>query len=158
MVSVVGLKNSIKTTCGIDVGIKKSGDDFLFADNVDTPIVQNADAFLQTNLLKPKFFVSQKHKAYEYILSSNKPFLVSESPSFRKYPQYTRLGWYSYKWSEGLFGNKNSPDDRWKKFVKETNIKIKDWKSQGDYILIMGQKEGDSSLSDLYLTYDSFYD
>ena len=158
MVSVVGLRNSIKTTCGIDIGIKRSGDTFTFADDINSKVVKNADCFLQTNLLKPKFFESEKHKAYEYIINTNKPFLVSESPSFRKYPEYTRLGWYSYKWTDGVFGNENSSDDRWIQFKKETRITIKDWNSPGDNILIMGQKEGDSSLSKLYENYKSFYD
>lgn len=157
MINVVGIKGSIKTINGFDAGLMRHGDRYNFVESIDN--IVHADCFLQTNLLKPKFYSdSKKALAYEHILESNKPYLVFESPSFRKYPEYNRLGWYSYKWSDGIFGNKNSPSDRWNKFKSETGISIKDWNSPGDHILIMGQKEGDSSLSNLYKKYDSFYD
>lgn len=157
MIKLIGIKGSIKTLLGLNKGLSKHGDEFILVKSIDE--VKHADCFLQTNLLKPKFYNDEKkYVAYEYILNSKKPFLVSESPSFRKYPQYNRLGWYSYKWSDGIFGNENSPPDRWNKFKKETGISIKDWNSPGDHILIMGQKEGDSSLSNLYKKYESFYD
>lgn len=157
MIKIVGIKGAIKTVLGIDKGMSRHGDTFTLVNNINDAL--DADCFMQTNLLKPKFYSDKKRaSAYEYILKSNKPYLVSESPSFRKYPEYNRLGWYSYKWSDGIFGNKNSPSDRWNKFKKETGIIIKEWNSPGDHILIMGQKEGDSSLSNLYKKHDSFYD
>lgn len=157
MVSIVGIKGSVKSTSALTRGFEKHGDKFVLVNNPSE--IKDVDCFIQTNLLKPKFFSDPaRASAYQFILDSKKPFLVSESPVFRKYPAWTRLGWYSYKWSEGIFGNKNSLPDRWKKFQKDTGITIKDWKSTGDHILIMGQKEGDSSLSELYKTYESFYD
>lgn len=156
MLKVCSIRDSIKGTNGIPRGIEKLGDVFSLLDFTD-PKINEMDCFLQTNMLKPKFG-NYRNSIYQFILDSNKPFLVSESPSFRQYPGYNRLGWYNYKWTQGVFGNTNSPNDRWKKFQKSTNIKIKDWHSPGDAILIMGQKEGDSSLLDLYKEYDSFYD
>lgn len=154
MTTLTAIKSSIKTLRSLDKGLSRHGDQLILTED----FTLDTDGYLQTNLLKPKFFQSDKYKAYQFILDSNKPFLVSESPSFREYPQYVRLGWYSYKWSDGLFGNTNSPPDRWKQFQKDTGIVIKDWNSPGDHILIMGQKEGDSSLNKLYEKHDSFYD
>ena len=158
MVTVVGIRGSVKNVRPIMKGFSQLGDEYILADGVNDPRVKTADLFLQTNLLKPKFATADGNGPYEYILKSNKPFLVQESQNFRAHGRYLRLGWYSYKWHEGLFGNENSPPDRWIKFKKDTGVTIKDWKSQGDCILIMGQKEGDSSLVDLYTKgYKGFY-
>ena len=125
MVSIVGIRGSIKATSALEVGFERHGDTYSL---VDFPYeAGNADCFLQTNLLKPKFYkLRERVGAYQYIIDSKKPFLVSESPVFRKHPQWTRLGWYSYKWSDGIFGNTNSPSDRWNKFEKQTGIYFKE--------------------------------
>lgn len=150
-VKVVGIRGSVKAVRHIAEGMKKHGDEYQLADSVNDLSVSNADAYLQTNLLKPKFATVGKDGPYEYILNSGKPFLVQESPNFRKYAgSYQRLGWYSYKWTDGVFGNENSPSDRWNKFERETGITFKDWNSPGDKIIFMGQKEGDSSIVDIY--------
>lgn len=157
MTTVIGIKDCVKTLRSLDKGINRCGDTFKLVD-LSEAVNLNCDAYIQTNLLKPKHYHANKSQGYQFIQQSKKPFIVSESASFRKYPQYARLGWYSYKWTDGLFGNENSSDDRWNKFVKDTNIRIKEWNSPGDNILIMGQKEGDSSLLELYKTYQGFYD
>ena len=95
---------------------------------------------------------------YQYILDSSKPFIVSESNPFRKYEGWTRFGWWSYKWTDANCNNENVGNERWNKFEKATDITIKDWHSPGDNILIMGQKENDSSLISLYEKYHSFWD
>jgi len=151
MINVVGIRGSVKAVKHITRGIRSHGDDYALADSVDDPVAQEADAFLQTNLLKPKFATVNRNGPYEYILNSGKPFLVQESPNFRKYAgTYQRLGWYSYKWTDGVFGNQNSPPDRWQKFERTTGLRIKDWRSPGDKIILMGQKEGDSSIVEIY--------
>lgn len=158
MINMISIKGSVKSLHSVHKGVTKHGDSFHLLD-WQNPLVNEADCFLQTNLMKPKFLQNEtRSQIYQYILNTKKPFLVSESPSFRQTNGYKRLGWYSYKWTQGLFGNKNSPNDRWKKFQKETGIQFKDWNSPGNNILIMGQKEGDSSLVDLYQKYESFYD
>jgi len=151
-VKVAGIRGSVKAIRHIAEGIRKHGDEYELADSVTDPIAHNADAYLQTNLLKPKFATKDGSGPYEYILQTNKPFLVQESPNFRKYRDggWQRLGWFSYKWTEGIFGNENSPPDRWNKFEQETGITFKDWNSPGDKIIFMGQKEGDSSIIDIY--------
>tara|TARA_B100000900_G_scaffold96326_1_gene79404 strand:- start:3432 stop:4367 length:936 start_codon:yes stop_codon:yes gene_type:complete len=158
MVSIIGFKGSIKSLKSLNKGLTRHGDSLEIVESLDDERVSKADGYIQTNLLKPKFYQNNRHLAYQYIQDSNKPYLVNESPAFRKFPLYSRLGWFSYKWNDGEFGNENSPPDRWNKFVEDTNIKIKDWNSPGDHILIMGQKEGDSSLINLYEKYDSFYE
>lgn len=161
MTNIVAIKGSYKASNMMSEGMRRSGDTFYSADNLSDPVIESADAFVQTNMLKPKFTIKNKLSPYEYILKSGKPFLVNESPSFRRVEKklvYKRYGWYSYKWTDGIFGHLNSPSDRWQKFQKATGINIKDWNSPGDSIIFMGQKEGDSSLLDLYKDYDSFYD
>ena len=140
MIKVAGLQGSVKAARLIANGIRAHGDEFEYAITNDE-YCKNADAFLQTNLLKPKYATPDRSGPYEYILDSKKPFLVKESPNFRKYVNngWVRIGWQSYKWTEGIFGNRNSPPDRWNKFVKETGISLQDWKSPGDKIIILGQ-------------------
>lgn len=157
---IIGIRGSVKAVKHISTGFRKNGDTYILADTVNDPIISEADAFLQTNMLKPKFKSADGNGPYETIIKSGKPFLVQESPNFRKYRDngWQRLGWYSYKWTDGIFGNKNSPPDRWKKFVEMTGIRLKKWNSPGDKIIIMGQKEGDSSLNNLYAKGMSFTD
>lgn len=156
MTHIAVIKGSAKTFNAIQKGVLQNNDMFTVYDSIaDVP--NDIDCFLQTNLLKPKFYQSDRHHIYSHILNSNKPFLVQESAAFREHINYTRLGWYSYKWTEGIFGNENCPRDRWIKFENSTNIKFIDWHSPGDSIIIMGQKEGDSSLNDLYKQYKTFY-
>lgn len=145
-------------------GMEKVGDAYKILHNpvTDYSPMDDADCYYQTNMLKPKFFAKNRSGTqgnhYQYILNSKKPFIVSESNPFRKYEGWVRFGWWSYKWSDANCNNKNVGDERWKKFQSATNIKIKDWHSPGDNILIMGQKEGDSSLTTLYQKFDNFYD
>jgi len=157
MVKIVGIRGSIKVDKCIAAGIRKHGDIYEQLD-IQSDELKSADGFLQINEIKPKFRTINKDGPYEYILDSKKPFLVKESSVFRKYPEYKRLGWWSYKWTQGEFGNENASSDRWNKFVKETNITLKDWKSPGDTIIIMGQKPGDSSLVDLFYKGQNFTD
>lgn len=158
MVTIIGIEGALKSAFpSFKKGVARHGDKFELVSHPD--YASNADAFIQTNLIKPKVLNNDVRRiAYTFIRDSNKPYLVHESPSFRRHLGWARLGWYSYKWTEGIFGNENSPPDRWNKFQKETGIVLKDWHSPGDSILIMAQKEGDSSLLKLYEKYESFYD
>lgn len=146
-------------------GIEKHGDSYETIKNpVRYPLKDNADCYYQTNLLKPKFLGEERKdwlgNHYVHILKSGRPFIVSESNPFRKYKGYLRFGWTSYKWGDGNFNNDNVGDERWVKFQRNTGVTIKDWHSPGDKIIIMGQKEGDSSLARMYNEqgYKSFYD
>lgn len=145
-----------------DKGIEKHGDTFIQLDHGCDLSQLNADCYYQTNERKNKFFIGEREnnqgKYFDHILNSNKPFIVSESNPFRQYDGWTRFGWNSYKWTSGNFNNENVDRSRWNRFEKLTGITFKDWKSPGDYILIMGQKEGDSALNSLYEKgYKSFY-
>jgi hypothetical protein len=122
-----------------------------------------ADCYYQTNEKKKKFFTGNRYdtqgKYFDYILESKKPFIVSESNPFRQHEGWMRFGWSSYKWTEGNFNNDNVDRTRWKRFEKITGITFTDWKSPGDNILIMGQKEGDSALNSMYdKGYEHIYD
>ena len=140
-------------------------EDVYLADDIHDPVLEDADVFVQANMIKPKFVTMNRHHGYEYILQSKKPKIVIESPVFRKIMEnykrglnskHIRLGWNSYLYSEADYNNKNSPSDRWIKLQKEFNISNKDWKSDGNYILLLCQKSGDSSLNSLYKNYDSY--
>lgn len=153
MTNIVGIVGSCKHAKAVSKGCKQLNDDFHLVDFNNKAIIESADCFVQTNMLKRKFLKRTESigtQAYQYIEKSGKPFLVVESPAFREHLSYKRYGWWSYKWTEGNFNNENSPSDRWSKFVKETNIRIKDWHSPGDNIVIMCQKPTDSSLNTLH--------
>lgn len=140
-------------------------EDVYLANSIDDPVLEGADAFVQANLLKPKFIKVNTHIGYEYILQSKKPKIVIESPVFRQIMQnykrglnskHIRFGWNSYLYNEADFNNTNSPADRWLKLQKEFNIENKEWKTDGKYVLLLCQKTGDSSLNNLYKSYDSY--
>lgn len=163
MIKIVGFIFVSKQYAGWVEGIRRHGDVYEHITNFDPSEVYEADCFYQTNLLKPKFMYGDRYinqgAKYEYILNSGKPFLVSESEPFREYGAWMRYGWTSYGWGDGNFNNDNVGSERWNKFESKTGIKIKDWHSPGDAIVIMGQKEGDSALVRLYKQgYTSFYD
>lgn len=147
-----------------DQAMRRCGDEYITIPNpVSYPLDDGADCYYQTNLLKPKFMDPSRKdwlgNHLQYIQNSGRPYIVSESAVFRKYPVYKRFGWNSYKWDDGNFNNENVGSERWDKFEKKTGIVLKDWKSPGDKIIIMGQKEGDSSLIKLYdQGFNSFYD
>ena len=160
--------------CGIKGSINKDinslrnmfpSEDVHLAEDIHDPILKNADIFVQVNLIKPKFTNFNKHQGYEYILASGKPKIVIESPVFRKIMQnykrgvnskHIRFGWNSYLYNEADYNNLNSPPDRWLKLRKDFNIENKDWKKDGEYILLLCQKSGDSSLNSLYKNHTSY--
>lgn len=162
MIRMVGFRFVSKPYHGWEKGMKAHGDVYESIEKFNQNLDYNADCFYQTNLLKPKFLgnvrLDNYGVKYQYILNSKKPFIVSESAPFREYNNYLRFGWSSYGWEDGNFNNDNVGPERWNKFVKNTGISIKDWNSPGSDIIIMGQKEGDSALVNLYKKYRSVYD
>ena len=143
-------------------GMAVHGDEYIACESLEDPEVADADAFYQTNELKPKFMHGKRMDAHGkymiHILESDRPFIVSESAPFRHYPEYMRFGWWSYKWDQGNFNNDDVDRTRWNRFVDDTGCTFKDWQQGSGPIVIMGQKEGDSSLRRMYAAgYDSFY-
>jgi hypothetical protein len=72
---------------------------------------------------------------------------------------YHRYSWTSYFQDEGDYCNKNSPSDRWLRIQKEQRIEIKEWRTTGEYVLVILQRPGDSSLKNLlekHETYEGF--
>lgn len=146
-----------------DKGMEVHGDKIIQLSRKDDYTSVEANCFYQTNEKKQKFFkgnrINTQGQYFDHILNSKKPFIVSESNPFRQYEGWMRFGWNSYKWTAGNFNNTNADRDRWKRFESLTKIKFTDWNSPGDYILIMGQKEGDSALNSLYAKgYKTSYD
>lgn len=123
-------------------------------------ITNEIDCFVQFNIYNPyRQLKQEKIDAYKKIIETKKPFIVWEEGCFRKYTQYKRVGWNHYQNSLAEFNLSNIDDSRWNKFVKNTELVIKDWKSPGDNILIMGQLEYDSALIPMYdKNIKSFYD
>lgn len=163
MSKILGFRYVSKSYYGWAQGVKRCGDSYELITDFNADNNYDADFYYQTNMLKPKFMHGIRYEnqgsKYEYILKTNKPFVVSESEPFREYPGWLRFGWKDYGWCYGNFNNENVGPERWNKFEEKTNIKIKDWKSPGSNILLMGQKEGDSALVRLYdQGYKSFYD
>ncbi len=163
MIKMIGFKHASKPYYGWEIGIKKHGDQYIdMTETFHKNICYDADCYYQTNLMKPKFNSKERNirdmygQKYEYILSTGKPFIVSESSVFREYGQYKRFGWWSYGWVAANCNNESVGDSRWTKFVKNTGVTFKDWRSPGKNIVIMAQKEGDSALVDLYKKFNSF--
>jgi len=69
---------------------------------------------------------------------------------------YHRYSWTSYFQDEGDYCNTNSPPDRWLRIQQEQKIQIKDWRTNGKYILVILQRPGDSSLKNLIEKHDSY--
>ena len=162
MIKIIGFINVSKSYAGWVRGIERHGDVYELITDFNSTTQYNADCFYQTNLLKPKFTRADQYihrgSKYKYILNSAKPFIVSESSAFREHSAWKRYGWSSYGWGDGNFNNDNVGAERWNKFESASGIKIKDWHSAGETIVIMGQKEGDSALVRLYEQgYASFY-
>ena len=130
----------------------------------DQDTIQSADVLIQNNIISQKRKKFKKY--YQYVLDSNKPFIVTESAVFRRNMKkpgcpgaYHRYSWTSYFQDEGNYCNENSPSDRWLRIQREQNIEIKDWRVKGDYILVILQRPGDSSLKNLleqHQTYEGF--
>jgi hypothetical protein len=121
--------------------------------------INEVDCFLQFNVINPyRVAGSFRNPAFEKILNSKKPYIVWEEGSFRQFPMYKKVGWYHYN-NTGIFNNIDVDNSRWKNFVSTNKLKIKDWRTNGDYILIMGQVEKDSALISLYdQGFNSFID
>jgi hypothetical protein len=131
----------------------------------DKKTIESADVLVQSNIKECK-----KEKKigsiYQYVIDSNKPYICVESAVFRKnmpdppHPKaYHRFSWTSYFRDEGNYNNKNCPSDRWEQIQQDQNIEIKPWRNNGEYVLVILQRPGDSSLKNLlarYNTYDNF--
>ena len=108
------------------------------------------DGYIQWNIWGGK----NQNIYLKYILESNKPFIVAESPLIRiNYLKndlmYFTYGWLSYKRNKAIFNNQNSPPDRWRKIKEEFDISIKDFHIEGDNILLILQRPADSSIHDI---------
>jgi hypothetical protein len=131
------------------IGFRSQGD--TFTRHLDLNFnVEEVDCFFQFNIFNQyRLEDNFRDPAFKKILASEKPYMVWEEGSFRQYPMYKKIGWYHYN-NTGIFNNTEVDNSRWKKIKKENNITIKDWKIDGEYILIMGQVEKDSALISLY--------
>jgi len=123
-------------------------------------LLDNCDATCQINVSNPYGLNKYKEPTYKAILASGKPRLVLESAVFRRgistklhgVPNVMRLGWNHYN-ASGEFNNKNSPPDRWHKLKDLQGLEILPWKEREGNILIILQKENDSSLANLNAEY-----
>jgi hypothetical protein len=133
-----------------DEGVWALGDDYYRFSNVTESALDDMDCYFQFNMFNPyRENKIERIAAYRYIMASQKPFLVWEEGNFRQYPQYKKIGWWSYQRS-GRFNNGIVDTDRWQRIVSNTSIDIKPWASPGDEIVIMGQLNFDSALMSLY--------
>jgi len=128
----------------------------------DKGTIENADVLVQSNQSGSKKEKKIGH-IYKYVKESGKPFIVTESAVFRKnMPQppnpmaYHRYSWTSYFRDEGDYCNENSPSDRREQVKKDQNLIVKDWRTKGDYVLVMLQRPGDSSLVNLIKKHKSY--
>jgi hypothetical protein len=103
-----------------------------------------------------KQYASNLHPMYDALTAAQKPKIVMESAIFRQNsPEdltkvYYRFAWNHFMRKIGEFNNVNSPPDRWLRLQQEQKIEIKDWRNTGGHILVILQKQYDSSLVGLY--------
>lgn len=131
----------------------------------DKETIESADVLVQSNQKGSKRERKIGH-IYDYVEKSGKPWIVTESAVFRRnmprppHPKaYHRFSWFSYFRDEGNYNNKDCPSDRWQQIQKDQNIEVKPWRKSGEYVLVILQRPGDSSLRKLvqqHGTYDKF--
>lgn len=131
----------------------------------DRKTIEDADVLVQSNQSGSKKEKKIGH-IYNYVKTSNKPFIVTESAVFRKNmpdpnpaklgKTYHRYSWTSYFRDEGDYCNANSPSDRWEQVKKDQNLVVKPWRKKGDYVLVILQRPGDSSLVNLLKKHGSY--
>jgi len=124
--------------------------------------INSADILLQTNIKGGKR-EKKLGNIYQYVIDSGKPFICVESAVFRRnmpappHPMaYHRWSWTSYFQDDGDYCNNNSPSDRWDQIRTDQNIEIKEWNTSGDYILVVLQRPGDTSLTKLITKHGSY--
>lgn len=118
--------------------------------------MNNVDAFIQTNVLGA--IKNNMKDQHDFMASTGKPRIVLEQATFRKNlnfddpeTNYYKVGLNHFSYDEGIFYNKNSPNDRWEKIKREQNIEIKPWRHMeytgNEYILFLLQNPIDTSLN-----------
>lgn len=123
----------------------------------DEEKLKEADAFVQIDIKPRRPKNHRRDRFYDYISSTGKPKLVFESHIFRQViltQRYSRFAWNSYFNNVGYFGKLRNNPDRWKKFIEEEEIDIREpTQKKGDYILILTQPTYGSCLNDLFDLY-----
>jgi NDP-sugar pyrophosphorylase family protein len=72
MIKIVGIDGAIKSTRGMDRGVSVHNDSLEIVNSINDPRVLEADAFIQTNILKPEIARSPtKKEVYEFIKNSD---------------------------------------------------------------------------------------
>lgn len=129
--------------------------DWITVPFADVDSIETADILVQSNQSGSKKEKKIGH-IYKYVKDSGKPYIVTESAVFRKNMPappnpmaYHRYSWTSYFRDEGDYCNENSPSDRWEQIKQDQNLTVKDWRSKGEYVLVILQRPGDSSLVNL---------
>ena len=122
----------------------------------------NADVYVQANIKECKKEKKIGH-IYNYVADSGKPWICVESAVFRRNMPpppnpmaYHRYSWFSYFRDEGNYNNANCPGDRYAQIEKDQRLTVKDWRTKGDYILVLLQRPGDSSLKNLVKRHGSY--
>ena len=154
---IVGIEGSFRTEMGWIFPTHKDFKLVLFeeAKSID---YSNVEAFIQTNVLGE--IKNNMKTQHDFMDSKNKPRIVVEQATFRKNLDFDKPETYYYKvglnhftYDEGIFYNKNSPSDRWKKIQKDLEIQIKPWKNKdydkSQHILLLLQNPIDTSLNSL---------
>ena len=139
--------------------------DWVVVPYADIQTIESADVLVQSNQSGSKKERKIGH-IYNYVKNSNKPFIVAESAVFRKNmpdpnpaklgKTYHRFSWTSYFRDEGDYCNANSPSDRWEQVKKDQKLVVKPWRTKGDYVLVILQRPGDSSLVNLLKKHGSY--
>lgn len=136
-----------------------NSNDKIVTKSLEEAKIQLPDFFLQNGMKKP---IRKNNDTYifaeQQLKEKNIPILIRENCLIRSLNKgihkrdfdnfYIRLSWNSFFADEGLFPY-DSTYDRWNYLQKTFNIKVKDFKSRGDNILICLQEDQDAALNRL---------
>ena len=90
-------------------------------------------------------------KVIQYRRQHNLPYLVAERGFVGDRNHWTGLGFNGLN-GRANFVNQNSPPDRWNKYFGDSWLKP--WKTDGEYVLVLAQCQGDMSLEHCGFTVD----
>jgi len=96
------------------------------------------------------------HKIKKSVVSQSQNFICIETALVGRQEvkeisddRYYRVGINGFLADTANFCNKNADDDRWLKIAKDLDLHVKDYRENGDYIIVALQLPGDASLRGL---------
>lgn len=98
--------------------------------------------YSEINIKKNPFHALRKTVCEEQI-SRGHHMVYIDSDVLLSHPVHYRIAFGNAMPCEAKYFNENSPDDRWKQLVRRKNLEVRDWRKDGEHIVVLMQsKEG----------------